>query len=63
MIKTMITNAKTPPNADKPITIYFLLLWEDLVAFSASRGDETRRVGLVNLVLVATESKRKLQVN
>ena len=58
MIKAMITNAKTPPNADKPITIYFLLLCEDLVAFSA-RDDETRRVGLVNLVLVAAESKRK----
>ena len=57
MIKAMITNAKTPPNADKPITIYFLLLCEDLVAFSA-RDDETRRVGLVNLVLVAAESKR-----
>ena len=59
MIKAMITNTKTPPSADKPITTYFLLLCgEDLVASSA-RGDETRRVGLVNLVLVAAESKRK----
>ena len=41
---------------------YFFACGEDLVASSA-RGDETRRVGLVNLVLVATESKRKLQVN
>lgn len=51
MIKAMITISRTPPIADKPITIKFLLFWEDLVAASA-KDDETRRVGLVNLVLV-----------